>query len=386
MKIVHVCLAAFYLDKYSYQENMLPKFHKELGYDVEIIASIQGFDEHGKVSFSYKPGSYENEYGIKVTRLPYKSEIKLWKKLKRYKNVKETLEESHCNILFIHGCQFLDIDQIVIYLKKNPSVKVYVDNHADFSNSATNWFSKNILHKIVWKKSAHMIEPYTTRFYGVLPARVDFLEKVYKLPKSKCELLVMGADNELVKKARDNNACSRIRNQYGIKPDDFLIVTGGKIDRWKKQIIDLMAAVRNMKDDHVRLIVFGSVTQELKEQVLSLSDGEKVQYIGWMESKDTYDYFAAADLAVFPGRHSVLWEQVAGQGIPMIVKDWAGTHHIDLGGNVIFLKKDGAPDIQKEIEILLHDSQKYNTMKTVAREKGMKYFSYRDIAERSIGA
>ena len=49
MKIVHLCLASFYPDNYSYQENLLPKFHKELGYDVEVIASTQSFDEYGKV-------------------------------------------------------------------------------------------------------------------------------------------------------------------------------------------------------------------------------------------------------------------------------------------------------------------------------------------------
>lgn len=44
------------------------------------------------------------------------------------------------------------------------------------------------------------IEPYVKKFYGVLPARVDFLIDVYNLPKEKCELLVMGADDDLVKK------------------------------------------------------------------------------------------------------------------------------------------------------------------------------------------
>ncbi len=30
MKIVHMCLGCFYPDNYSYQENMLPKYHKEM--------------------------------------------------------------------------------------------------------------------------------------------------------------------------------------------------------------------------------------------------------------------------------------------------------------------------------------------------------------------
>lgn len=384
MKVVHLCLGSFYPDNYSYQENLLPKFHKELGYEVEVIASTQSFDEHGKVCYLPNAGTYQNEYDIKVTRLPYKSENKIWKKLKRYQGTYAAIEKAAPDILFIHGGQFLDIDQVVKYLKKHPGVTVYVDNHADFSNSATNWISKNVLHKIIWKHTEHQIEPYTKKFYGVLPVRVEFLKNVYGLPAEKCELLVMGADDELVDNAKTSGARVRIRKQYDIKDNDFLIMTGGKIDQWKTQTLLLMQAVQNIDRDNVRLIVFGSVTQELMDQVKSLADGTKVQYIGWVLSKDSYDYFEAADLVVFPGRHSVMWEQVTGQGKPMIVKDWPGTHHVDIGGNVRFLTQDSVEEIQSIIENLLNNLEEYQLMKTVAEEKGMLVFSYRDIAKRCI--
>ena len=324
-----------HIKKTCFQEKK--KDLRSLIYDVEVIASTQSFDKQGKVCYLPYAGTYQNEYDIKVTRLPYKSENKIWKKLKRYQGTYETIEAATPDILFIHGGQFLDIDQVVKYLKKNMGVKVYVDNHADFSNSATNWFSKNILHKILWKHTEHQIEPYTKKFYGVLPVRVDFLKDIYGLPAEKCELLVMGA---VVEKAKSSGARERIREKYGIKNDDFLIMTGGKIDQWKMQTLLLMQAVQNIKNDRIRLIFFGSVTQELMDRVKALADGKKVQYIGWVESNDTYEYFEASDLVVFPGRNSVRWEQVTGQGKPMLVKDWPGTHHVDLGGNVRFLNKD----------------------------------------------
>ncbi len=386
MKVVHLCLGSFYPDNYSYQENLLPKFHKELGYDVEVIASTQSFDEHGKKCFLPNAGTYQNEYDIQVTRLPYKSENKIWKKLKRYQGAYEAIEKAEPDILFIHGGQFLDIDQVVKYLKKHRNVTVYVDNHADFSNSATNWVSKNVLHKIVWKHTEHQIEPYAKKFYGVLPVRVDFLKDIYGLPAEKCELLVMGADDELVEKAKTSGARERIREKYGIKEDDFLVMTAGKIDQWKTQTLLLMQAVQDIKRDDVRLIVFGSVTQELMDQVKALADGTKVQYIGWVLSKNSYDYFEAADLVVFPGRHSVMWEQVTGQGKPMLVKDWPGTHHVDLGGNVRFLTQDSVKEIQDEIERLLDRPDEYERMKAVAEEKGMQVFSYKEIAKRAVEA
>lgn len=384
MKILHLCLANFFIDNYSYQENILPKFHKELGYDVEIIASTQSFDEYGKPCYLDKIGTYQNEYNIKVTRLPYKNHHKIWKKLKRYTNTYETIEKAKPDIIFIHGCQFLDIDKVTAYLKRHSSVRVYVDNHADFSNSATNWLSKNILHKIIWRHCAKKIEPYTIKFYGVLPARVDFLKDIYRLPSEKCELLVMGADDELVKRAKISNARQRIRELHKIEDDDFLIMTGGKIDQWKTQTLLLMQAVRNIKNEKVRLIVFGSVTQELMNQVKALADGTKIKYIGWIESKDSYDYFEAADLLIFPGRHSVMWEQVVGQGKPMFVKDWTGTHHVDLGGNVHFLVRDSIEEIQNAIEQLLKNPKEYQEMKEVAEKEGMKFFSYKQIAQKCI--
>lgn len=384
MKIVHLCLASFYLDNYAYQENMLPKFHKQLGYDVEIIASTQSFDDHGNMCYLDKTGSYQNEYDIKVTRLKYKSDSKLCKKLRRYIGTYEAICSSKPDILFIHGCQFLDIDQVIRYLDEHPETKVYVDNHADFSNSATNFISKVFLHKIIYRRCAHKILPYTTRFYGVLPARVDFLIDIYKLPAEKCELLVMGADDELVEKAKKVGARVQIRKLYGIEDDEFLIMTGGKIDRWKTQTLLLMEAVHNLKSEKVRLIVFGSVTEELENDVKRLTDGKKVQYVGWIKSDEVYRYAEAADLFVFPGRHSVIWEQVTGQGVPMIVKDWAGTHHVDLGGNVLFIKKDTVAEIQALLEKVCFNEDVYKKMLETARVKGMSTFSYKDIARRAI--
>ena len=386
MKVVHLCLGCFFPDNYSYQENMLPKFHKQLGYDVEVIASLVTFDKDGKGSYYPEARTYQNEYDIKVTRLDYKKPLKIYRKLKRYIGTYEVLEKAAPDILFIHGCQFQDMDLVVKYLKKHPGVRVYVDNHADFSNSGTNFLSKIILHKGFWKHSAQMINPYTIKFYGVLPARVNWLVNMYGLPKEKCELLVMGADDDKVQEAFDGGWREKIRRQYGIEEGDFLIMTGGKIDAWKTQTLLLMEAVKRSEDPRIKLIVFGSVTPELKEKVNELVDGKRVQYIGWVKSEDSYHYWAACDLAAFPGRHSVFWEQVAGMGIPMICKLWDGTTHVDAGGNVVFLKEDSSDEIESVLhDLLLDDMKKFRSMQAVAEGKGKATFSYMDISKRALG-
>jgi len=383
LKILHLCLASFYIDNYSYQENMLPKFHKDMGLDVEIIASLVSFDKDGNPNLLNESGSYINEYGIPVTRLNY-SKKKYSKTLRTYTNTYETICKTQPDIIFAHGCQFLDIKHVVKYVKLHPNTRIYVDNHADFSNSARNFLSKNILHKIIWKYCAHQIEPYTKKFYGVIPTRVDFLRDVYKLPKEKIELLVMGADDEKVTEAKDPDIKHEVRNKYNIKNEDLLIITGGKIDKEKRQILDLMEAVQKIDYDNLKLIVFGSVIKELKDEINKLADGVKVQYVGWIKSSESYKYFAASDLVVFPGRHSVLWEQAAGLGIPLIVRHWEGTNHVDLGGNCKFLYGNSVDEIYKLLMSLINNKDELDHMREIAESEGMKFFSYKDISCRAI--
>ena len=273
----------------------------------------------------------------------------------------------------------------VKYKKKHKAVRIYVDNHSDFSNSARNWFSQNTLYRFWWKPCAKKIEPWAETFFGVLPARIDFMENIYGISPSKTDLLVMGADDECVERAAKPEVKKHIREQFHIAEDDFLIVTGGKIDAFKTQTLLLMEAVQNIKSDKVKLLVFGSVAENLKERLLELSDEMKVQYIGWAKGEQPYEYFASADLVVFPGRHSVYWEQVVAQGIPMLCKYWEGTTHIDIGGNVEFLYKDSTEEIQQKLEGLLNNPKKYEQMKQAANGNGKDGFSYARIARKAVG-
>lgn len=378
MKITHVCLTGPFSDGWSYQENLLSKYHKKLGYDVDVIASQYVWGSDGKIGMHSKE-DYINDDGVHMIRIPSTMHTNINSKVRLYKGLYSAIEKSAPDILFIHGVQFVGIGTIVNYLKKHNDTVVYVDNHSDFSNSASSWISKNVQHKILWKYFAKKINPYVKKFYGVLPARVDFLVDMYDLPKEKVELLVMGADDELVESAANSKKKEEIRAKYNIGNDDFLIMTGGKIDLHKQQTLLLMDAVNEINNPKVKLLVFGSVVDELMEEV-NKRCSDKAQYIGWVVSKDSYQYFAAADLVVFPGRHSVFWEQVVGQGIPMIVKYWDGTTHVDVCGNVKFLRNDSSEEIKDTINSVIAN---YAELKNKA-VNAQKKFVYSDIAKKSI--
>ena len=384
MKIVHLCLRGAVTDGFTYQDNLLSKYHKKMGHEVTFITTQWIYNQDGQVVTTNKT-NYYNEDGVFMIRLEAKKNAKHTDKFVFFKELYKSLELSTPDVLFIHGLQFADIPVVVKYLKKNPNVKVYVDNHCDYSNSATNFLSKYVLHRIIWRHMAKKIEPYTTKFYGVLPVRVDFLIENYHLPKEKCELLIMGADDEVVELVQKQKSKEEIRKKKNIKSEDFLVVTGGKIDSNKLQTLLLMKAVKNLTNFNVKLVVFGSVDSKIKEEFDELCDGERIQYIGWADRYQSALYFSVADLVVFPGLHSVYWEQVVALGIPMLCKDIKGIHHIDIGGNVLFLKQDSIEEIEKKLGFILKDDRKqYLEMLNVARSDKKAQFLYSKIAKKSI--
>ena len=377
MKILHICTTQ-YTDKWTYQENLLAKYHRKMGHEVYLITSM----------YCYKDGVLTEDTvnrftdcnGVNIIRLQKKNSL-LGAKLPSFEKFYETIEEVSPDLIFSHGCQYRDIACVAKYCKAHPECELRVDNHADYINSATNWLSKNILHKKVWKHYAKKIYPYVKIWYGVTPARIDFLVDIYKIPRDKIRLLVMGADDELVTEAIKPEKKAEIRRKYKIKDNDFLIITGGKITSAKRRVIDLMEAVNRINRENVKLIVFGSVSPELKD-ALEGQCSDKVQYIGWVESQESASYFAASDLVVFPGLHSVFWEQVVAVGVPMVCSHFSGMEHIDLGGNVRFLY--GKDDEIYNTLLSILDDGSYPNMKKTAVEKGFETFTYSSIAAKTI--
>jgi 1,2-diacylglycerol 3-alpha-glucosyltransferase len=382
MKILHVCLASFYIDNYGYQENILPKMHKLQGHDVFILASTETFIDNVNLGY-LKANEYLTNDGIPIKRVSYIKYLPDYfkRKLRIYNGIKDTLNKFKPEIIFLHDVQFLSIFTFIKYLKINKNVTIYADSHTDFNVSARNWISKNILHKIIYKYCAKSIEPYLKYFYGVLPLRNDFIIKVYNISPKKVKLLEMGGDHTNVNFNDKEIIRKKIREKYGIDNDVFLLITGGKIDKYKDIpiLIESLIKLNNLK---IKLLVFGSIDKSLNYNFYN--NHEIIKYIGWQNQNDITNLFLASDLAIFPGRHSVLWEQSTSLGIPGIFKKWDGIQHLNLGGNCIFLDIVTVESITNSILNLYNNKDLFEKMKTIAITKCIPHFSYFEIAKRAI--
>jgi glycosyltransferase involved in cell wall biosynthesis len=363
---------------------MLPKYHKIMGHHVSVIASLVSFDENGDFCLIKKNGETISRDGYKVLRLRYKRLLyPVNKIIRRYEKTFISIKEENPDIIFIHGCQFWDIKKIRDYKRRNRNVKIFVDNHADFNNSASNWISKQILHKVIWRHCAKSIEGFTEKFYGVTPNRCAFLEDVYKVGKNKIELLLLGVDYERINVDQKKNIRSSVRKMYNIAENDFVILSGGKIDL-RKNVHLLIQAVNELENDNIKLILFGNVKLQIRSDLIELCKSEKIRYIGWINPDKIYDLLQASDLGAFPGTHSVLWEQAVGMGLPCIFKYWKGMNHIDIGGNCRFLYNDSSYEIKKILEEVTNNHDQYINMKNIAESDKRKKFSYHEIARKAI--
>ena len=190
----------------------------------------------------------------------------------------------------------------------------------------------------------------------------------------------MGADDEKINFEKRGLIIQKIRLKYGISNDDFLIVSGGKLEE-NKRILELMEACQNLPT--VKLLLFGSVDKKIEKRFNQLLKDQKIIYIGWLSADKVYDYFFAADLIVFLGLHSVLWEQACASKTPCLFAKHDGMQHLNNGGNSRFVDVDGVGSIQEKISELIF-TEKYFSMRTVAESTKTDIYLYSEIAKKSL--
>lgn len=379
MKILHLCLGNFFIDNYSYQENILPKYHAKQGHDVMVIASLFTFNNEGKGTFLSSPAHYHDNNGFEVVRLTYKKPISWNKFFRHYDGLKEVIEQFAPDVIFSHNVSYGDTLVVKNYIKRNPNTKLFADNHADYINSAKNWMSRNILHPIIWRHYAKIIEPYMTKCFGVTPMRCRFLKEMYHINSNIIEFLPMGVDDESIPENREE-VRNNIRKQFNMSDDDILIFTGGKID-WLKNTHILIDAIKLLEEPRLHLVICGVLTPEMN--YLKEKFNNNIHYLGWCDAKDVMNNMIASDFACFPGTHSTLWEQAVGVGLPCILKHWNEMTHMDINGNCIFIKGDDISELKDAISKMINKDfylQQKEKASNVAQ-----FFLYSDIAKKAIG-
>lgn len=384
MTIVHISPCAPFNDGWGFQENLLPKQHLKMGNKVTLITTTKIHKDGGVAQV--KPEVFRSKDGFDVIRLPYvhypgKHITNVFMRLKVY----DHLVRLKPDFIFYHGLISQTIFEVIRYKKaaenRGGSCVIVQDNHLDYNIGCDPKTFKQKLLRSYYRIMNSRSQKYVEKVYGVTPWRKRYAEEYFHISPDKTDVLIMGADDEKIDFTNRAVIRAQIRGKYQINPDDFLVVTGGKIDH-KKKIHTLMEACGNLKG--VKLLIFGSVSEQIQDEYQKLLHKySNIIFVGWIDSDKVYNCFFAADLAFFPGQHSVLWEQACAAKVPCVFARWPGMDHVDNGGNAIFMEEI-QPEAIRTLLMQLRFTPMYTRMKSAAESELTDIYLYSNIAEKSL--
>lgn len=303
MRILHICLSNFYIDGFSYQENELVQQNVKDGHLVEIIASTETMSSDGKLTY-ISPGRYFGSDGAYVERVRYRRWLPhfLMTKLRMHPGIYKKIENFRPDVILFHCACGWEINAAGRYAKKNPHVKLYIDSHEDFTNSARTFISKWILHYFYYRPILIRNLPYVEKVLPVSISCLEFDRDFYGVPEEKIEFYPLGGsipNDEEYSRRREAT-----RQALGISSGQTLIVQSGKIDATKK-LVEALQAFTQIPDPDLQFVVAGLLMADVQQQISALMAADpRIKFTGWQSAEQLRSLLCAADVYCQPGTQS----------------------------------------------------------------------------------
>lgn len=377
MNIVHLCLSCFYIDGGAYQENKLISQHVCDGHSVIVIASTENHDENGKLYYE-KSSVYLGKEGAKVYRLDYHALIpnKIRKKLRIHKNVFEMLSNFNPDVILFHGLCGWELLTVAKYKKANPLVKLYADSHEDWNNSARNFISREVLHKLYYKNIIKYALPYIEKILCVSVETMDFVKEVYKIDKSKLEFFPLGGHP--VPNDKYYTIRKIKRRELGLDNETVFIQSGKQTKR--KKLIECLKAFSATEDKSFHLYIVGSLFDDIKKEATFLIEKDsRITFLGWQPSSNLNQLLCAADIYLQPGTQSVTMQHSLCAHCAVIIDD-VPSHKPYINNNG-WLINEANPLASIFNEVTLN-KERVEEMKNSSYLIASKILDYKKLAQR----
>lgn len=318
MKILMIC--DFYVEELAYQDVLFAKYFAKEGHSVSVITSTytDHFEHIGNRKSSNNIESSCTGIYAKIFRKKYN--VNIAGKIKSFRGLGAVLRSECPDIIFLHGISF-DIFVISLYLNSYRNVRLIVDLHADYINSAKNWISLKILNGYLRAFLISIALRYTNKIFTVAPSCSKFAEEVYKIPREKIELIPLAPDSDSLRQVNLESA-NEVRKLLNIPADVKIVFWGGKISKSKK--VDLLVKSFFHLSNYYLVLVGAAISEEQDyyDELRIISESFKnIIWAGWMSQPRVYSCIMMADLCVYPTSQSVLWQQSIALGKPIIVGD-----------------------------------------------------------------
>lgn len=292
---------------------------------------------------------------------------------------------------FVKGKTLIDIAyyrRVFKYLKEHPVDAIVAEGglYHEFHRFAEE-FGKE---KIYLHIHHHLLcEPYIDHLYGGVIGISDFATKEWMRTTEdktvKPYTVYNCVNEEKFNKKITAEEREELRAKFGFTEEDVVVMYCGRILE-VKGAKELVQAVINLNDPHIKLLMIGSAISggnaatPYVAEVQQLVDKapERVKFTGYIDNKELYRYYQSADMQVVPS----LWEEAAGliaiegmlSGLPLIVTKSGGLVEYATEDVAIQVDREGVvANLEKAIKELAYDAAKREDMKKASYEKAKDF-------------
>ena len=243
--------------------------------------------------------------------------------------------------------------------------------------------------QLVFHAHVHFIpKEKVVKGYGHMIGVSEFVVREYE---KACKIPV---DTHVLKNAIDVERFSRhvseeqkreVRKKLGLSEEDFVILYVGRIMEIKG-VLELMQAVTDLKDEHIKLLIMGSAnfgkwafsSYEKKIKKLSEQNKNRIIFTGYVDNSEIYKYASVADVQCVP----TLVEEAApltvleamAEGLPLIVTKSGGViEYVDESTALIIEQEKLIANLKKAICYMKKNPEVRRQMSENARIRSEKY-------------
>lgn len=317
------------------------------GHEVFVIASTLNCKDG--LFFYDTPIHYVNTYGVDVDIIPYSRYIpeKINHYIRKYQGLRRKIEIISPDIIVVHGAQSVDLATVRNYVKSHKNVNLVIDTHAAYYNSASNYISKEVLHKIIYKHQIKRCEKYVKAFFAIGIPEKKFFHDMYNVSEDKISILRLPGKLEDEKRIIEKSV--KIRNEMGIN-NEIVLMHSGRMNKMKGTDV-LVHTFDRINPNNCYLILAGRLSDDIKDDVLTvINRNKRIIYLGWISSQTLEDYLCMADYYIQHQDVTATVQQAMCKGCGMILSNKVEEYRAYINGNGFLVNDE--EDLKSAIEMI----------------------------------
>ena len=243
--------------------------------------------------------------------------------------------------------------------------------------------------QLVFHAHVHFIpKPEVVRGFGHMIGVSEFVTREYmkvcNVPV-KPHVLKNAIDIKKFNKPVSVDEKNKIRNRLGLSEDDFVILFVGRIMKIKG-VMELMQAVTELNDQHIKLLIVGSANfgkwefspYANKVKKFYQKHQDQMIFTGYVDNNEVYQYASVADIQCVPtlveeAAGLVLMEAMA-EGLPSVVTRSGGViEYIDENTSLIIDRKNIVENLKESILYMKEHPEVRKQLSENSRKKSIQY-------------